>query len=286
MTKGTDDTYTLVVDRVELPDLAGSYTDENLIYYKIVAKDHFNNTATVPAADKFKITLEEYETGKTDDGKETTENEGLSRGLLLNIIILVIIVAIVAVILFLFIRKQTEKMSEDRHKLRMAIADVSEASAAGQAPPMTDGAITTPDSALPSMYGTEVTGAAPDAPQFAFGEGAQQPAGYLPESSAHLEGTVPDYDASQQYPAEDGTLTPDEQAIQQAGLMTGPTQPQHIQPQVTEFEQPGRSEIEIDKGLSVSLPTGAQPQETQQPTPQPPVSPRKSPVKKKKVVKK
>jgi hypothetical protein len=117
----------------------GGFEDE--IIYHIVVTDHSQNSARIPENGDYNITLKELEQ-QTDDPKpqsEPVEQESFFEMILANIIALVAVLVIFGLVLFAFVRKQSENIYSDRHKLRMAIADVSEGASIGSQgaePPM------------------------------------------------------------------------------------------------------------------------------------------------------
>jgi hypothetical protein len=256
--------YTITIDRVELLEQAG-YAGDNVILYKVKAWDYHNNMDTSPDADNFRITLLDIE--DKDDGKDdkSTEDKGQSRQFMINIIIMVIIIVVVALVLFMFVRKQGEKMDEDRHKLRMAIADVSEAATAGGA-----AGVATPPAQIeggtglaPSLQGPAGAGGAPtsiDIQAISTGgpseqppeqlyptggiDGQAAPVGYLPEAS--ITSTEP------------MGPTPEQQAVQQAGLMSEPAPTPSVQPSPDQVPAPvptpADGSVNVGDGVSVSLP--------------------------------
>jgi hypothetical protein len=220
--------YSITIDRVEFTELAG-YAGDDLILYRVQAWDFNNNTAAAPVTGNYNVTL--FDLDKTDgDDKKDSDDKGFSSALMFNIIIMVVIIAVVAVVLFFFIKKQKKDIGEDRHKLRMAIADAQDAASAGGAPA---GSLET----APAVPGAPEVAGLPPAAQ-------QAPAGYLPE--APQPAPVPtEYDP-----------------YQQAGLMTDPAlEPQPTptpeQPPVPEPapEEPKQeSKVDVGDGLSISLP--------------------------------
>jgi len=95
--------------------------------------DYNGNTARVPEEGNYIVTLRDLEDPKDDPEpkEDVDDNKGLFEMMLANIIALVVIVVFVGLMLFFFIRKQSENIYKDRHKLRMAIADVSEGAKTG-----------------------------------------------------------------------------------------------------------------------------------------------------------
>ncbi|UCH89560.1 MAG: hypothetical protein JSV49_02630 [Thermoplasmata archaeon] len=131
MTKILSDTFIITLDRAELDELA-QYSGGDRIYYKIEVWDYHNNSAVTPDSGNYNITLSEIDEKDDTSKKESGEDE-FSKELTIYLIVLILMIIVIAVTLFLFIRKQSEKMGEDRHKLRMAIADVQEAASSATA---------------------------------------------------------------------------------------------------------------------------------------------------------
>jgi hypothetical protein len=267
-------------------NMAG-YAGEDIIIYNVQVWDFHNNTARAPTTGNFNITLLDIDETETEE--EEKDDEGFLQAFMLNIIILVIVIVIIAIILFFFIRKQGEKIDQDRHKLRMAIADVEEA-AGGKLP-------STPDAAqpmdtlepLPSLDGTA---GVPGAPGYTEPQqlppGQMQtidiaPGGVPPGQPAPEPSAAPAYlpEAPQQ------PLEPDQDylAYQDAGP-AAPPEPQvqpEVQPQVeptleqqpapepapettpAPVPEPAGDAVKIDDGLSVSLPEETADGETPKP---------------------
>jgi hypothetical protein len=252
MTKNTDGSFSIIIDRVEVAALEG-FEGEEKIGFKVSVWDTSSNNATSPASGNYEITLEEIDDTPGTPGKEDKEPEGLSGSFYVNLVIMIIVIIIVAVVLFLFIRKQSEKMGEDRHKLRMAIADVTEAAGAGTVEKPSAQMPAAPEApGLPGTYNAAApygAGSQPSTiditpkvtPQITpTPPGQEGPVGYLPEAAGAPAPAPPAGGQDAQY--------------QQAGLMTGPAATPPGQPATG--TRPG-SGVEVDQGVYVSLPKDA-----------------------------
>jgi N-acetylneuraminic acid mutarotase len=240
--------FSIIIDRVELTSL-GDYGNEESISFKVTVWDPSGNNATSPQSGTYEITLKDVDDTE-EPTKQDKEEKGMSNEFIVSLVALVIVIIIVALILFIFIRKQSEKIGEDRHKLRMAIADASEKPGAGTVEqpgvrtPAARDATSLPgtyDAAAP--FGAEsqsptIDVAPTTTPKIAPSPpGQESPAGYLPEAA----GVSAEPTAGEQ----------DSQAYQQAGLMTGPSETVPDQPAT---ETPPDSGVEVEKGVFVSLP--------------------------------
>jgi hypothetical protein len=243
MTKGAGNVFTFQIDRVELTDYSG-YSDNNSIKYKLKVWDYHNNTDSAPDSGDFIIQLEVVEEPK-DEPKDQKTEDAFSGSLLLYLLLLIVIIVVVFLVLFMFIRKSKDDIDEDRHKLRMAIADVTEAAAAGSpqpdAPPTGIAPMVGGDGQAPAI---DIQAQTMDVPSLEPQDG---PVGYLPEAPMYSDESIAQ-------PTED-------QAAQQAGLMapTPQPQPQTDMPQVAPTPEVSGTEdpeakVNIDDGLSVSLP--------------------------------
>jgi hypothetical protein len=79
--------------------------------------------AMLPEYGNYNITMKDVESGDGQDDDQVVEQQGMPAGMLMNIIALVAFIVIVAVVLVVFIKRQSARMTEDRHKLRMAMDD-------------------------------------------------------------------------------------------------------------------------------------------------------------------
>jgi hypothetical protein len=232
MARGAGNTFIFNIDRVELADYSG-YTDNNSILYNIRVWDYQNNSAATPKSGNYLIKVEELEdtNGKTDDKKET---EGFTQSLLMYIILLIVIVVVVGVVLFLFIKKSKEDIDEDRHKLRMAIADVHEGAVSADKP------LAAPPSGIAPMADYQTA-------QLPSADDRTQTLGYLPEASSEPVMPSSDYSGLQQ------SGTPSEKQL--ATELEKPDTPTVSEPAddsaKTTKTQP---KVEIADGLAVSLP--------------------------------
>lgn len=229
MNKESADTFTISFNRVEMLDLAG-YAGENIIIYKIKVWDYRNNTDITPDTGNHQITLvEEEDTGGTT--KKPVE-EGFLQSFGIYAVVIIVMIVIVALFLFLFVKKQKKIISDDRHKMRMAVTDAEERAALSSAQQLP---VPQDLSQLPSV-------ASPT-----------EPTGYLP----------PAYDQSQ---VDAGMVQQetDVTAMEQVGLQT-PTEPEVTQ----QTPVPGKTErkdvikdgpikedkkVKIDKDVFISLP--------------------------------
>jgi hypothetical protein len=130
MTEAIDGTFYYEIKRVDLSDMLVA-SGENSIFYKVLVWDYSNNMAMQPEYGNYNISMKEVESNDPGDDKRVVEQQGIPQGMLMNIIALVVFIVIVAAILVVFIKKQSAKMTEDRHKLRMAIADMNEEPSSG-----------------------------------------------------------------------------------------------------------------------------------------------------------
>jgi hypothetical protein len=132
LSRKIDGSYNIEIDRNEVLKMSGGVANAQIEYY-IMVWDHSDNTARIPEEGNYLVTLKDLEDpgDKPKKDKDDVSTDGLFEMLLANIIVLVAIVVFVALMLFFFIRKQSENIYKDRHKLRMAIADVSEGAKTG-----------------------------------------------------------------------------------------------------------------------------------------------------------
>jgi hypothetical protein len=224
MTKNPDGTFSIEIDRMGLDDLSG-YINTNEILFNVVVRDYQNNSARSPQNGNYNITLIEVEeTGNGEDRK--TEEKGFLDEIFVNAILFIIVVVVVGIILFIFIRKQSEKIAEDRHKLRTAITDVHEAKALE-------------DISVAQTQTVDVYPATPPAPTPEQMEGGVEPAGYLPETASQP------------------VVTDGDQLYQQAGLMTGqePSEAKLSTEPTKIDEKPKKAPVvKVDKDTYISLP--------------------------------
>ncbi|UCH89147.1 MAG: hypothetical protein JSV49_00420 [Thermoplasmata archaeon] len=125
MLGNSDGTYTITIDRMEVQELA-DFNGGNVIHYYIKVTDNNGNSIRTPEEGTYDVTIKELETGDDPEDEEETEKGDMSKGIITNATFMGILIIIVAIVLFVFIRKQSEKIHADRHKLRMAIADMHE----------------------------------------------------------------------------------------------------------------------------------------------------------------
>lgn len=118
------DTFSIEIDRTEFDFISG-YKKENEILFKVMVLDHHNNSAVMPLDGNYNITLTE-DIDTANGNVKKTEDKGSLNMILMVAIPMVAIITFVAIMLYLFIRRQSKYITEDRHKLRMAIADTSE----------------------------------------------------------------------------------------------------------------------------------------------------------------
>jgi N-acetylneuraminic acid mutarotase len=230
--------FSISIDRVELLEHAG-YGGDDIILYKVKAWDFQNNVDTAPTSENFRITLLDIEDDDGGKDDKSTEDKGLSRQFLINIILMIVIIVVVALVLFMFIKKQSKKMDEDRHKLRMAIADVSEA-AASSSP-----SLAAPPAGTQPSAGLQGQGQAPsiDVPF--------TPAGYLPPAStgppsqADLAQQQADIQAMDQV----GQMAPAESTPEPGVMQSEPAPGETVRSDVTKDKK-----VKIGDDLSISLP--------------------------------
>jgi len=237
MTKGPDNIYTIEIDRGEMPDLSG-YAGENIILYKISATDYQNNRVFTPDSGNYNITL--Y-SGDDSSQKSKTESQGVfDNTLTLSIIMLVIVIVTVGFLLVFFIKKQSKAISDDRHKLRMAIADAQEAGKGAE---------------LSHAVGMQTASGIPTLPP--------QPEGY----GTGYQGDLPQPEETPVLPPPLSDLEPapgESTVAQPATAMAGTTSAEAVSNDTLETGIPdfpgkkGEGEkgpaVELEKGLFVSLP--------------------------------
>jgi hypothetical protein len=232
MTKAAGNTFTFNIDRVELLDYSG-YTDNNSILYKVKVWDHHNNSAGAPDSGNFLIKIEDIDDTK-QDSKDEEKDEGFSQSLLLYLLIMVVIVVVVFMVLFMFIKKSKEDIDDDRHKLRMAIADVQEAASGGGAP-----------LAAPPTGISPSPGSPPG--QLPTPDSQTGPVGYLPEAQPEPQSQPDEYSDYKKA----GLLAPEQSAAPSAE----PDKPKVLDlPDEKSPTTKKGSKVDIDDGLSISLP--------------------------------
>jgi len=273
MTKASDGSYYYEIKRAELSEMM-TISDENALFYKVLVWDYSNNMAMLPEYGNYKITVKEIESDDTKDDSTTVEPQGIPRGMLINIIALVVFVIVVAVVLVVFIKKQSAKMTEDRHKLRMAIADMNEGPVDVQntavlfsggsnknspnlAPLEETRQLITKNSELPALPPASTnnsSSASPPKPRTI--QGKDQPAvnsrataDTFPFSNTGDENECGLYSDVSAYDNENGPVK-DVGNLDKLHLM------EEIGKKELETEASQKPKVEIEPGLSISLPTG------------------------------
>ncbi|UCH89217.1 MAG: hypothetical protein JSV49_00790 [Thermoplasmata archaeon] len=244
MTESSDGKYSINIDRVELVELA-EYTGGDRIYYKIEVSDFRNNSVTVPEKGNYNITLLADDDGKGSDTSKDSEDKLFSGSFMVNLIILIIVFIIVGIIVFIFIKKQTKVISEDRHKLRMAIAEAEEAAAAKK----TEQEIASLSAAPGLQPGAEI----PPAPMIGGIEphGAELPA-LGPGPGPEMQQGVP-RPGEYVYGGEDLTTQPRARDYDQVSSQPPQTDvPDEVQPKKSDLKK--KEAVDIGDGFSVSLP--------------------------------
>jgi hypothetical protein len=238
MKNNFDGTYSLEVDRVDLENLAGC-AGESLIQYHVEVMDSNNNKIRSPKVGHYTVEIRDVE--ENDDPVDNKEEQtGPPMSFYVNIAAMIIIILVVAVVLFMFIRRQSEDIYKDRHKLRMALADVSEGVSADKAAPSVPlKPSSTEVDDITFLPGTTLTGESVQS-------GAAVPTPVIDTAPAALSSS-PQTTAGKASPA--GYLPP----------ASGPFPPTNSNElrydDVSEYRD---TSVEVDGGLFVSLPEGSQ----------------------------
>jgi N-acetylneuraminic acid mutarotase len=254
MNKDGEGSFSIIIDRVELSTL-GDYGAEESIFFKVMVWDSKGNNATSPKSGNYEIALRDVD-DTPEPEKRDTEEKGLSNEFIVSLVSLIIVIIIVALILFIFIRKQSEKIGEDRHKLRVAISDAQGIPGGAAVQP---GDQIQPAPSQPPLPGTAGYDAGSTYPAPA-GAAAPTP---MPSAQGEVAGYLPEARGPQ---AEIPPGDQEAQSYQQAGLMVGPAAAQPgvkaptEGPQVTTEQDtttptgPKTDGVEVAKGVFVSLP--------------------------------
>ncbi|UCH88194.1 MAG: hypothetical protein JSV49_07975 [Thermoplasmata archaeon] len=123
-----DGTYSIEIDRSEIPEML-SHSDDNTISYFVTVWDHNGNSARAPQSGFYKITIQDIDDTEEPQSTDGSEKEAESFETIPNIILMTAIVIVVLLVLFIFMRKQKKALELDRQKLQTAVAEVQEKAA-------------------------------------------------------------------------------------------------------------------------------------------------------------